>query len=371
MDEFSDAIFFKDLESRFLAVSRQLAREMHVEAPEQMIGKTDADFFTTHIAENTRRDEKEIIETGRPIIGKIARHVDSKGDMGESWVTVSKRPLRDENGKIVGTFGISRDVTDRELAVQALRQRNEQMQLEMQRARMIQQALLPDRRDWNKRLKIEYKYLPMDLVGGDFFSFLPIDETSLGVVIGDVAGHGVSAALFTALVKFLSDRIASEYGRRPAEYLARLNSDLMERMPMAFMTAAYCVFDFSDPGCVSLTMAGAGHPEPILYREETGETVAVELQDNAALGVIADFETEETRLTLETGDRLFLYSDGITETDSPWHQQLGLDRLTDFLGRGAPSGLSARVQSVIDAIGAYRGDGPVSDDITLIGCEIV
>jgi len=127
MENLPDSIYFKDMQSRFLRVNHALARSLRFSDPAQMVGKTDADFFTSELARKTLADEQEIIRTGLPLL-----NIEEKStwpDGTSTWVLTSKLPLRDAGGSIIGTFGISTDITERKRAEEALRERDEQLLL--------------------------------------------------------------------------------------------------------------------------------------------------------------------------------------------------------------------------------------------------
>ena len=108
LDYAAEAIYFKDLQSRFIAVSRTLAAT-HGRKPEELLGLTDFDVFTAEHASSAYADEQQVIATGVSILGKEER--ETWPDRGDTWVTTNKRPLRDLDGRIIGTFGLSRDIT--------------------------------------------------------------------------------------------------------------------------------------------------------------------------------------------------------------------------------------------------------------------
>ncbi|MGI9429397.1 MAG: PAS domain-containing protein, partial [Bythopirellula sp.] len=110
MDNIPDAIYFKNEESQFLHVSAALARKHRLESIDELIGKTDADVFTGEHAQQARDDELEIMRTGHPLVARLER--ETWPDREDSWVSSTKMPLRNRRGEIVGTFGISRDVTE-------------------------------------------------------------------------------------------------------------------------------------------------------------------------------------------------------------------------------------------------------------------
>jgi PAS domain S-box-containing protein len=119
LDRLPDAIYFKDTEGRFTRVTASLARSLGAKEPSEVIGKTDADFFPASYAEETRRDEQRLMVTGIPMIGKEERP--NWSDQRDCWVSTTKVPLRNESGDIIGTFGISHDITEQKLAQERFR----------------------------------------------------------------------------------------------------------------------------------------------------------------------------------------------------------------------------------------------------------
>lgn len=121
-----DHIYFKDRQSRFILVNPALAQLFGLGSPEEAIGKTDSDIFTQEHANAALADEQEILRTGKPIVGKDEKETWPNGTI--SWVTTTKLPLRNQQGEIVGTFGISRDITARKRTEEALEQAVEDLQ---------------------------------------------------------------------------------------------------------------------------------------------------------------------------------------------------------------------------------------------------
>ncbi len=111
MNNLPDAIYFKDRESRFLAINVGLARRHGLVNPSDAVGKSDFDYFTREHAEQAFRDEQQVIATGKPIVNVEEKETWLDGSV--TWASTTKMPLRDPQGRIVGTFGVSRDVTER------------------------------------------------------------------------------------------------------------------------------------------------------------------------------------------------------------------------------------------------------------------
>ena len=147
MDTLPDHIYFKDLESCFMRVNRAQAEHLGAPSPLRMIGLSDADFFDSIYAQKALADEQQVIRTGSPMMDFEDEEVWPDGR--RRWVTTSKMPLRNLNGEIVGTFGVSRDITERKAADEELRERsrqlaqaNEELRLEMEERRALQSQLL-------------------------------------------------------------------------------------------------------------------------------------------------------------------------------------------------------------------------------------
>ncbi len=120
MEHLPDHIYFKDADSRFIMVSRALAKHFGFDSPEMAIGMTDRDFFSPEHADAALEDEQMLMRTGEPVVGK--EEEETWIDRPSTWVSTTKMPLRDEHGKVIGTFGISSDITARKHAEVAMRE---------------------------------------------------------------------------------------------------------------------------------------------------------------------------------------------------------------------------------------------------------
>src|SRR5438093_7073609 len=123
MDNLPDNIYFKDAASRFVRINKALATSFGLSDPAQAIGKTDFDFFTEEHARPAYADEQEILRTGQPVVGKEEKETWLDGRV--RWVSTTKMPFRDKDGRIIGTFGVARDITKVKLAEEALRESEE------------------------------------------------------------------------------------------------------------------------------------------------------------------------------------------------------------------------------------------------------
>lgn len=187
----------------------------------------------------------------------------------------------------------------------------EQISQDLRRAEIIQGALLPQLPPAMRGLSVHSLYRPGHFVGGDLYDVIPVDEDKIAIYVADSSGHGVSAAMLSVLFKQRLSKIADPgMAVNPTDVLAKLNEVLFRDVaaPGMFVTAVYCLIDTAQ-GTVDI--ASAGHP-PLHLARASGETGLIE-RTGPALGLHADAAFKETRIDLQPGDRLFLYSDGLTD----------------------------------------------------------
>ena len=238
---------------------------------------------------------------------------------------------------------------------------------ELEIARRIQSDLLPGSDVHVPELEIAARYVPATSVAGDFYDFLIKDGRGLGVLVADVSGHGIGAALSASMVKIA---IRSQTGQAdlPAEVLTGLNSILYGNMQGQFVTAGYLFLNVEKR---ELAYAGAGHPPLLVWR--AGERRVESIEKNGLfLGAFPDCQYETVKTSFSPGDRCLLYTDGILEAPSPTDEEFGSARLEEFLAQHAD--LSARdfCEALLQRITAWcaRPDRREQhDDLTLVMVE--
>src|SRR6266576_6121433 len=194
-----------------------------------------------------------------------------------------------------------------QLAAQLLALNNE---LEM--AREIQLSILPHSVPGVPGLDIAARFFPMTSVAGDFYDFIQVDDTHLGILIADVSGHGLPSALIASMLQVALTGQA-HHAAEPAEVLAGLNRALCGKFTHNFVTAAYVYLDLEKQ---LMRYAVAGHPPVLQWRNSTGTTSKV-LQNGLVLGMFNEATYEALELILEPGDRHVLYTDGVVEAANP------------------------------------------------------
>ncbi len=239
------------------------------------------------------------------------------------------------------------------------RQRLEQ---EMEVARQIQLSMLPKCCPAVLGWQIEAFYQPARSVGGDFYDFLelPGDPVRLGLVIADVSGHGVPAALFMALSRTII-RTVGLAGRGPASALTRSNElVLKDSQAEMFLTAVYAILELETD---RLIYANAGHNRPLWYHAATGAVTELGVR-GILLGAFEEIELHEERLDLADGDALVFYTDGVTEAQSPDGEMFGEARLRDVVAANGGASAEDLLAAVVAAVTEFAGEREWGDDVT-------
>jgi phosphoserine phosphatase RsbU/P len=238
------------------------------------------------------------------------------------------------------------------------------IKLEMDTAREIQLSILPREIPTIKGLEIAARYLPMTSVAGDFYDFLPIDEKRMGILVADVSGHGMPAALISSMLKIALDG-QTAWAADPARVLAGLNHALCGKFKEHFVTAAYVVVDTERQ---SLLYAGAGHPPLVIMDQSAGQ--ARHFTENGLfLGFFPQATYTAVEIPFKAGDWGVLYTDGILEMTDPSEEQFGLDRLKQFLEShhdGSPGQFVDALLEELSRWSSVASGREQEDDITLL-----
>jgi len=238
----------------------------------------------------------------------------------------------------------------------------ERLERELQLAHEIQQTFMPGQPPDLPGWELVFAWQAARQVAGDFYDFFELPDKRLGLVIADVADKGMPAALFMALTRTLM-RAAALEEMSPAAALARVNDLLVpDAQGGMFVTLFYAVLSLETG---ELTYANAGHNLPLLLRSGTG---AVEWlrKGGMVLGVLEGARPEERVVSLEPGDHLILYTDGITEAFSPEGEIHGEERLRATVQTAAGSSAQAMLAGIDESVNAFVGDLAPSDDRTVM-----
>ncbi|MGB2627848.1 MAG: PP2C family protein-serine/threonine phosphatase [Candidatus Acidiferrum sp.] len=246
-------------------------------------------------------------------------------------------------------------------AVEMGNTRSKQQEQELVKAREIQDGLLPKKIPQVRGLEVAGAWQPASTVGGDYFDVLKFSEKKIGVCIGDVVGKGISAALLMANLQASFRAFASEE-ISPSTLVGKLNEVISNNIaPDKFVTFWYCTIDTSKN---RLTYASAGHWPPILFHE-SGEGIPLKGVGGTPLGILPDWNYEEEAFPLSSGDRLVLYTDGLTEAMNSDQQEFGERRLLELCSNNNALNASELLAAIRNEVVSFC-NGNFQDDFTLV-----
>jgi serine phosphatase RsbU (regulator of sigma subunit) len=240
----------------------------------------------------------------------------------------------------------------------------ERVEQELRVARRIQQALLPQTIPQLDGWRIVRHYQPAREVGGDFYDFLLLADGNVGLVIGDVSGKGVPAAVLMANTQSVLRTVAQRRGSGPGQMLAEANEVLCTYVPRNMFVT--CFYGVLDPESGHFNYANAGHNLPrYLHEEAAGELRA----RGMPLGLMPEMFYDEKETVLLPGDGVFLYTDGLVEAHDPKGEMFGLSRLRSLVAK-RPTGGSALTASLLRELERFTGEEwEQEDDITVVILE--
>jgi sigma-B regulation protein RsbU (phosphoserine phosphatase) len=239
---------------------------------------------------------------------------------------------------------------------------------ELETAREIQASILPKRTPLLEGVTIAARYIPMTEVGGDFYDFLVLDEKHAGILVADVSGHGVPAALVASMVK-VGVSAQAEHAGDPARVLHGINQSLCGKMERAYVTAMYVFLDLERGVLLS---ANAGHP-PLIIRPGADSGVRQFCDNGLPLGLFAHATYENTEAPLGHGDRVVMYTDGIVEATDTGGEFFGDARFYDFIDQSREPTAEMFADQLIQHLKAWSVKEPKAgfdDDVTLIVIDV-
>ena len=246
----------------------------------------------------------------------------------------------------------------------------ERENVEMEMSARIQTSLLPQKLEnyiGEKNFEISAFIDPAQNVGGDFYDYYLIDDDHVGITIADVSGKGVPAALFMVVTKTLLQMAGVNKGS-PSEIIKKVNRQLIaQNNEMMFVTVFFGIYTISEK---KMNYINAGHEDIALFREKKGGFDLLIEEHDMVMGVMPDAEFTERTIYLESGDRMFLYTDGVPEAKDEADEMFGNRRMIDELNSHKQlSGKNLLVEIRKD-ISSFVGNAPQFDDVTMLLLEI-
>jgi sigma-B regulation protein RsbU (phosphoserine phosphatase) len=262
-----------------------------------------------------------------------------------------------------------------------LRSKNALLEADFNMAREIQEIFLPQQYPTfphsvspeESALKFSHRYLPAAAVGGDFFDIFAITDTTAGLFICDVMGHGMRAALVTAIMRGLVEELMP-VAADPGKFLTEINRSLhaiLRRTREPFMATAF--YAVADVAAGELRFANAGHPSPFLVRRKTCLAQPLKAYDSRhgpAVGLFDKSNYPDCRLPLEVNDLLLLFTDGLYEVDNQASQEYGQDRLLQAVQKRCLLPAEQLFDELLKDVQHFSSGREFDDDVCLVGLEV-
>ncbi len=335
-------------------------------------------------APQTRETIRRAVRSGEPCTVEILNY---RKDGTSFWNRLSITPVKDDRGEVTHFIGVQSDVTARRRAEDALRATRDDLQRalrELERdidlAARVQRSALPRESPAVDGFHAAWEFLPCTGLAGDFFNVLRLDDRRVALYILDVSGHGASAALLSvSLGRLMSgmrgqsclfeadpdtpDEFALSSPVRVARFLNANNP--MDTDVTQYFTMVYGILDVPSR---EFRYVAAGHAGPLVVPRD-GAPVRHD-STGQPVGLFPEAMFEEGRLSLGAGDRLYLYTDGVTEAAGPEDEDFGSRRTAEVLGRGRPKTLESSIADLLREVKTWTGGAPFTDDVSILGVEV-
>lgn len=324
------------------------------------------------------------IEDGRATTVELLNY---RKDGTPFWNRLSITPVKTPSQTITHYIGVQSDLTKRKeieaelgRTTRKLEDAYSELKKDVEAAARIQRALLPSSLPQLEEVRFSWDFRPSADLAGDFLNIIPLSDHELGIYILDVSGHGVAASLLSVtLSRWLSANPyqsfllspGTDHSRPgvtpPSEVATRLNHQLIsDATNEQYFTLIYGVLDLRT---LEFRHVSAGHSGPLHLHHDGG----TELYDSNGnpVGLLEGAQFEERILQLNPGDRLFFYTDGLTEAESPFQSEFGDDRVVQTIDGYRTVSLDDTVHSLMNDLDQWSGHRPLRDDVSVLGLEVV
>jgi len=239
---------------------------------------------------------------------------------------------------------------------------------DLETARQIQLAILPQSLPVSSSCTIFPTYIPMTQIGGDFYTFHQVDDKHLGILVADISGHGIPAALLASMIKVAFNSLVA-HADRPALLLESVNQALTGQMDNEFITTAYLWFNFAD---MTIHHASAGHPAPILIRNGKADDKSF-IAKGIPIGIYENTTYNNETIEISHGDRIIIYTDGLTEVSNPRGELYGKERLLAGLTDNRHLPVEKISDHILGKVSTWSGRSKsesLDDDVTVIVIDV-
>ena len=243
-----------------------------------------------------------------------------------------------------------------------VQQQRDELEHELQVVSQLQRNLLPERLPEIGGLKLAVHYETSRYAGGDYYDVAALPDGRLAILVADAEGHSAPATVMMAMTCALFRSCSTCLGE-PDRMLSYINENLCKVNKGSFVTALYAVYDAS---CRTLKMARAGNPLPIRYRPSEKSATELSCEGVLIMGLESYTEVPVTEVTLQPGDRLLFYTDGVTDRFSETREPYGIDRLLQQFGASDSDNPAGILKGIIDDLSRFAGTRPADDDQAML-----
>lgn len=209
-----------------------------------------------------------------------------------------------------------------------LYEKNKLIENELEAAKKVQQFIIPENFDFIEYPKVSGFYKPMEDIGGDFYDCYNLPRGKKGFLIADVTGHGIPAALVVTMTKMIFNIYASQF-LSTKDLFNLVNNEVHDLLLTGqYLSSFYAIYD---PRKQIIRFSNAGHVLPLLYKNRTGKIYEIDTEIGFFIGIVKDCEYDQKAVKIEKGDRLLMYTDGLTELKNSVKEEYGTERLKEYL----------------------------------------
>ena len=390
VDHLVEGVFRTTPGGNYLLANVALARIYGYDSPVELMASIKDIAGSLYVDAGRREEFVRLMRENDTLSGFESRTYRKDGTI--IWIAENCRAVRDGQGKLLYYEGTVEDITERKRAEEQIRRataelsrsreelrlKSSVMEENLRTAREIQIAMLPQQYPCfppgapaeQSAFQFVHRYDPAESVSGDFFSVSSLSTTEVGVFICDVAGHGVRAALVTAMIRALSEEL-KPHALNPGNFLCKLNNDLcciLKNTGSPMLTTAF--YAVADCRTGRLCYANAGHPKPLLVRHSAGRVEPLANADGRGRPALGLFEyppysTSET--VLAPGDFLMLFTDGLYEVQGQNEEIYTQERLLLDVNNLLVHTPGVMFDKLLAAIRAFSISGEFDDDVCLVG----
>jgi len=342
---------------------------------EEIKGKRPGPLLNKNLPREKRQEIYSTVRTGGEWHGELM-NIRKNGE--EFWDRVSISSIKDSGKKITHYVAIQEDITARKRmeadlteSENRLRERNMAMEKDISIAEVVQRTILQPEPSNDSLFRRAFKQVSAEKIGGDFIAMKSPSPAELCIFIGDVSGHGVASALFTSLIKFITDDLFRRHHNDPVAYMSGLNAAVSGYMFNYFITGIYAYLKH-DPasGTCDLYFSNGGHPSPVIIRPDQSGFIAE--SHGPLIGLHDEASYKLNHVGLESGSSLFLFTDGVPETTGKeTGELLGFDsRLLQLFIDSAAGSIDEALDRIILSLDSLRGAPEPEDDLLIAGIVI-